>query len=220
MYILTYRKDLIKMKLKPIAAALIAVMCVIPFAGCGEEKPSEAESSHSSQQQPTSYTYMVSDVEFKSKIDINSFISGEAVDMDGIAEAAGCEKTDKATTWTTTDKGARYNISLTDEKDGTYTGVSVTTATMDGKRETVTIRYGLDDKDKMLTFNKMKIPFKGIELATFAFENSAKAENKDPFSGYFDKFKNDKGDYYLPYGNAEAKSSDQPAETTKAADSE
>ena len=209
------------MKLKLIAAALIAVMCIIPFAGCGCESEGSSSSEEETVQATTAeqvanYNYEVSGVFFASKVNVNDYIKGDAVDMEKLATDEGYQKTDKAATWTTANNGARYTVALTDVVSGTYTGVAVTTATMDSKRDTVTLRYELGAKDKYYTYNKNKIPFKGILFAIYAFENAPTSSSKDPFNGKFDKFRNDKGDYYLPYD--ESTGSDKPAATKAASD--
>lgn len=215
------------MKLKFIAAALIAVMCIIPITGCGCESKESSSSSgaKSSQattaQQDAKYNYNVGEVTFSGKVDVNDYIKGDAVDMDKLAAAEGYSKTDKAGTWTIANNGARYTVSLSDVVSGTYTGVAVLVATMDGKRETVTLRYELGAKDKFYTYNKNKIPFKGILLATYAFETSSTSTGKDPFNGKFDQYKNDKGDYYIPYdasSDATVQAATNPAATKAASD--
>ena len=213
------------MKLKFIAAALIAVMCIIPLAGCGCESKEEASSKPESSQaatpeQAANHTYEISGVSFASKVDVNDYIKGAAVDMDKLAADEGYQKTDKAATWTIANNGARFTVALTDLVKEVYTGVSSYAATMDGKRETVTTRYALTDKDKMYTYNEAKIPFKGILLAVYTFENAPTSTSKDPFNGKFDQYKNDKGDYYLPPEDKPAPTSATKPAATKAAGSD
>lgn len=213
------------MKLKLIAAALIAVMCIIPVAGCGcnsEESSSKTESSQATTAaQVANNNYSVAGVSFTSKVDINNYIKGDAIDMDKLAADEGYEKTDKPATWTIANNGVRYTVALSDLVNGVYTGVAVTTATMDSKRVTVTTRYALVNKDKMYTYNKAKIPFKGILLTVFAFENAPTSTNKDPFIGKFDQYKNKQGDYYIPPEDKTAATGEAiPAATTKAAGSD
>ncbi len=217
------------MKTKIIAAALVAVMCVVPFTGCGCGKQKSVVSSTSQASlQTDSFSYEIAGVEFTSKVDVNSFVKGDVYDMDGLAAASQYEKTNKDDTWTIAKDGVRYNVALIDEKDGAYTGVSITTSTMDGKKKTVSGRYEVSKDDKIYTLNnKKKIPYTGILLANYVFENGPGAIESDPFKGAFDEFKNDKGDYTLTASAAatttaaaeKAAETTNAAETTKAAES-
>ncbi len=163
------------MKFKLIAAGLIAVMCVMFAAGCGQKTESSSEAQNSettvaAKQTGTEakesgaekvYTYKVANTKVSCATNIKDFIKDKTVDLDKLAEANGWGKTDKAGTWSIPANGKRYLLSLADVEDGVYTGINLTVKTMDKKQSNHALKFAEADKDSLYKFGEptlLKIP--------------------------------------------------------------
>ena len=202
------------MKFKLIAACLIAVMCVMFAAGCGEKSSSsEADkaattvaATKAAKQTGTeakesgvekTNTYKVANTQIACALNIKEYIKDKNVDLDKLAEAAGWGKTSKAGTWTTAANGKRYLMSLADVEDGVYSGLNLTVKTMDKKQSNHAIKFAEADKDKLYKFGDAQISEEGIAVTAYALENTAATDDADPFTTIFAKYKDDKGVYVL-----------------------
>ena len=184
--------------MKLIAAAFLAVFCVMLAAGCGcgKEASPNADTSAATQDSAPKYEYSVANTKLKCRTDINEFIKDKAVDMDALAQSIGWEKTDKAGEWTAAADGARYLVTLSDVKDGVYPGVTVTQNTMDGKKNKTVLTFTPAGKSELYTYDKGKLTLEGIAVAAYAMENAAE-KSGDPFNIVLSRYKNDKGEFVL-----------------------
>lgn len=199
------------MKFKLIAAGLIAVMCVMFAAGCGQktESSSEAQNSETSvaaKQTGTEakesgaekvYTYKVANTNVSCATNIKDFIKDKTVDLDKLAEANGWSKTDKAGTWSIPANGKRYLLSLADVEDGVYTGINLTVKTMDKKQSNHALKFAEADKDSLYKFGDAQLSEEGIAVTAYALENTQSSDDADPFTAIFAKYKDGKGVYIL-----------------------
>lgn len=197
------------MKIKLIAAALLAVFCLMFAAGCGEEeeiaetvaettvaKPA-ATGDEPAEKPAVTYDYEVAGVSFTSETNIEDYISGDDVDMNKLTDSVGYEQTSKANEWTIASNGVRIIVALSEPEDSTYYAVTVSAAHMDGTKDVYTLRYKGNDDDKMLTFKQTKVSQNLVAIAAFALDNAPNADDNNPFEAKFASFKNDKGEYVL-----------------------
>ena len=199
------------MKFKLIAAGLIAVMCVLLAAGCGQKSDSQSgnqntNSSATAKQTGTeakesgvekTNTYKVADAQLSCALNIKDYMKDKTVDLNKLADAGGWEKTNKAGTWTAAANGKRYLMSLADVKDGVYSGLNLTVKTMDKKQSNHAVKFAQTGNDKLYKFGDAQISEDGIAVTAYALENTTATDDADPFTAIFAKYKDGKGVYIL-----------------------
>ena len=199
------------MKFKLIAAGIIAALCVMLIAGCGQKAESSSEAQNTettaaAKQTGTeakesgvekTNTYKVANTQFSCALNIKDYIKDKTADLNKLADAAGWQKTSKAGTWTTSANGKRYLMSLADVKDGVYSGLNLTVKTMDKKQSNHALKFAEADKDKLCKFGDAQISEDGIAVTAYALENTAATDDADPFTAIFAKYKDGKGVYIL-----------------------
>lgn len=188
------------MKFKLIALSLVAAFCVLLAAGCGENNSSSSEATGSTEATSTAVgtrSYEAFNAHFVCRTDINDYISGDAVDMDKLADATGNTKTSKANEWTSAANGIRVLIDLAEPKDGVITAITVSAAHRDGTKKTYKLTYTEEKPGTLYKFGDIKISENGIKIATYALENAATAPDNDPFAKLYPENKNDKGEYVV-----------------------